>query len=87
MRGYWGISLLGKDENLVPVAGHRDSPLDPAIAVKYLPPPPAALKSPAPAAKSGVATKQAATCSLSLGRGAACDVSYLSNRLGNLILP
>jgi hypothetical protein len=65
MRGYWGISLLGKDETWHRLPDTSIATLDPGIVTKYLPaqaaaqaaenkPPAAAAKSPAAAKKSGV---------------------------------
>jgi Uncharacterized protein conserved in bacteria (DUF2147) len=50
MRGYWGISLLGKDETWHRLPDTAMAELDPAIIAKYLPAQAAALKPP-PAAK------------------------------------
>src|SRR4051795_8504944 len=47
MRGYWGISLLGKDENWFRLPDTSIAQLDPAIAAKYLPPPAATKPVPA----------------------------------------
>src|SRR3954453_8538462 len=62
MRGYWGISLLGKDENWFRLPDSSMAQLDPAIAAKYLPPQAAATK-PVPAQgatiKPPVAAKKA----------------------------
>src|SRR3954471_2201618 len=62
MRGYWGISLLGKDENWFRLPDTSIAQLDPAIAAKYLPPQAAATK-PVPAQgatiKPPVAAKKA----------------------------
>jgi hypothetical protein len=62
MRGYFGISLFGKDETWSRLPEAAMAQLDPAIVAKYLPaqaaamkPPPAAAKSPAGAKKSGPA--------------------------------
>jgi hypothetical protein len=59
MRGYWGISLLGKDETWYRLPDTAVASLDPAIVAKYLPaqaaamkPPPAAMKQPMAAKKS-----------------------------------
>jgi hypothetical protein len=54
MRGYWGISLLGKDETWSRLPDTAMAQLDPAIVAKYLPAPAAAVKPP-------VATKKAAS--------------------------
>src|SRR6478672_6759353 len=64
MRGYWGISLLGKDETWFRLPDTAMASLDPAIVAKYLPaqaaaqstaskPPGAATKAPAAAKKGG----------------------------------
>jgi uncharacterized protein (DUF2147 family) len=50
MRGYWGISLLGKDEVWDRVPDTSITEVDPAIVAKYLPTQAAAMK-PAPAVK------------------------------------
>src|SRR5258707_3614627 len=66
MRGYWGISLLGKDETWFRLPETSIAQLDPAIVAKYLPaqaaaqaavskPPVAALKPPPVAAKKSAA--------------------------------
>ena len=59
MRGYWGISLLGKDETWYRLPDTAVASLDAAIVAKYLPaqaaamkPPPAAMKQPMAAKKS-----------------------------------
>src|SRR6202790_2937354 len=52
MRGYWGISLLGKDENWLPLPDTAMATVDPAIVAKYLPAQAAAIKPPV-AAKKG----------------------------------
>src|SRR5712671_1734777 len=54
MRGYWGISLLGKDETWSRLPDTAMAQLDPAIVAKYLPALAAAVKPP-------VATKKAAS--------------------------
>ncbi len=58
MRGYWGISLLGKDETWFRLPETAMTSIDPAIVEKYLPappppvkPPPAAVKQPPTVAK------------------------------------
>jgi len=57
MRGFWGISLLGKDEVWLRLPDTAIAQLDPAIVAKYLPAQAAAMK-PAPAAKQPVAPKK-----------------------------
>src|ERR1700687_3077513 len=52
MRGYWGISLLGKDETWFRLPDTTMASLDPAIVAKYLPAQAAAIKPPV-AAKKG----------------------------------
>jgi hypothetical protein len=52
MRGYWGISLLGKDETWFRLPDTAMASLDPAIIAKYLPAQAAAMKPPV-AAKKG----------------------------------
>ena len=51
MRGYWGISLLGKDETWYRLPETAMAQLDPAIIAKYLPAQAAAMKPPAGAKK------------------------------------
>jgi Uncharacterized protein conserved in bacteria (DUF2147) len=51
MRGYWGISLLGKDEAWYRLPDTAMTQLDPAIIAKYLSPQAAAIKPPAAAKK------------------------------------
>jgi hypothetical protein len=51
MRGYWGISLLGKDETWYRLPDTAMAQLDPAIIAKYLPAQAAAMKPPAAAKK------------------------------------
>jgi len=46
MRGYWGISLLGKDENWFRLPDASIAQLDPGIIAKYLPAQPVAVKPP-----------------------------------------
>jgi hypothetical protein len=53
MRGYWGISLLGKDETWYRLPDTSMASLDPAIVAKYLPAQAAAIKPPPLAAKKG----------------------------------
>jgi len=53
MRGYWGISLLGKDETWFRLPDTAMASLDPAIVAKYLPAPAAATKPPVGAKKAG----------------------------------
>src|ERR1700694_2544742 len=53
MRGYWGISLLGKDEIWYRLLDTAMASLDPAIVAKYLPAQAAAMKPPAGAKKTG----------------------------------
>src|SRR6202011_3770033 len=52
MRGYWGISLLGKDETWYRLPDTSMASLDPAVVAKYLPAQAAAIKPPV-AAKKG----------------------------------
>ena len=51
MRGYWGISLLGKDETWYRLPETAMAQLDPGIIAKYLPAQAAAMKPPAGAKK------------------------------------
>src|ERR1700737_4694806 len=52
MRGYWGISLLGRDETWYRLPDTSMASVDPAIVAKYLPAQAAAIKPPV-AAKKG----------------------------------
>jgi Uncharacterized protein conserved in bacteria (DUF2147) len=58
MRGYWGISLLGKNETWFRLPDTSLAQLDPAIVAKYLPAPAAAMKPPVAATKPAVAAKK-----------------------------
>ena len=58
MRGYWGISLLGKDETWFRLPDTATASLDPVIAAKYLPAQAAATKPPVTAVKSPAAAKK-----------------------------
>jgi Uncharacterized protein conserved in bacteria (DUF2147) len=65
MRGYWGISLLGKDEIWYRLPDTAEASLDPAIVAKYLPAQaaatkPAAMKPPVAVKKSSAAPAPAA---------------------------
>jgi hypothetical protein len=61
MRGYWGISLLGKDETWYRLPDTAVASLDAAIVAKWLPAQAAAMKPPPPAAtKQPVAAKKTA---------------------------
>jgi hypothetical protein len=57
MRGYWGISLLGKDEVWYRLPDATEAQIDPAIIAKYLPAQ-AAANRPAAATKPPVAMKK-----------------------------
>src|SRR6266851_5328906 len=66
MRGYWGISLLGKDETWFRLLDTELASLDPAIVAKYLPaqvaaPPTANNKPSVAAVKPPVAAKKSAS--------------------------
>jgi hypothetical protein len=54
LRGYLGISLLGKDETWNRLPDTTITQIDPAIVAKYLPAQSAAVKPPAPAGKKAV---------------------------------
>src|SRR3954451_8406652 len=58
MRGYWGISLLGRDENWFSLPHSSRAQLDPAVIAKCLPAQAAAIK---PTVKPPVVTKKAAS--------------------------
>jgi uncharacterized protein (DUF2147 family) len=55
MRGYWGISLLGKDEVWYRLPDTAMASIEPAIVAKYLPTQAAAIKPPAAGARKGAA--------------------------------
>ena len=54
MRGYWGISLLGKSETWFRLPDTAMAQLDPAVVTKYLPAQAAAAKPPAATKKAAV---------------------------------
>src|SRR6267378_4497505 len=58
MRGYWGISLLGKDETWFRLPDTSIAQLDPAIVAKYLPAQAVALKPPVAPIKPPVVAKK-----------------------------
>ena len=60
MRGYWGISLLGKNETWHRLPDTSMAQLDPAIVAKYLPAQAAAMKPPVAATRPPVAVKKKA---------------------------
>jgi hypothetical protein len=60
MRGYWGISLLGRNETWYRLPDSAIASLDPAIVAKYLPAQAAAMKPPAPTVRPTVGVKKTA---------------------------
>jgi hypothetical protein len=60
MRGFWGISLLGKNETWSRLPDTSMAQLDPAIVAKYLPAQTGAIKPPVAATKPPVAVNPAA---------------------------
>ena len=60
MRGYWGISLLGKDETWHRLPDTAMASLDPAIVAKYLPAQAAAIKPPVAPKKAAAPAVRAA---------------------------
>jgi hypothetical protein len=58
MRGYWGISLLGRNETWYRLPDSAMASLDPGIVAKYLPAQAATIKPPAVAAKAPVTARK-----------------------------